>query len=286
MMFKSIAVVGATGMLGDPVARAFADAGFPVRIISRDAVKADLQFRGEGFEIVEADIFDKQSLKQAFTGVDGVHINLSGHSPESYLKNHVEGTRNILEAVDRSSIKLISMISSATSYPENAFRVDTKAKLEAEELIKSSGIPYVTYLPSWFYETLALLVNEGTVNTMCDSTKQLRWLSAEDYSRAVVQSYMDSNLHNKRLTLQGPEAYSISQAADIYAEFKGLKRFHMSESEAWAYAKDLGDEALLDAVDLLAYTEKVGEVPQFDTLSHDLECNTRLSDWLELNSSK
>ncbi|MDN3613303.1 SDR family oxidoreductase [Vibrio gallaecicus] len=282
-MLKTIAVIGATGMLGLPVAKAFAHAGYTVRIISRDSSKARELFQGSQFEFMEADLFDHDSLSVALEQVEAIHINLSGNSPETYRRNHIEGTKHILRAVDKSSIQLITMISTATAYPQNSFRIDTQAKLEAENLLKNSGIPYMTYLPSWFFETLHLLVDQETVTTMCNSTKPIHWLSADDYAKAVVQSYTLPSLYNKRLTLLGPEAITITEAADIYAQSKKLSRQHMIESDAWAYAKELGDDTLLDAVDLLLYTEKVGEKPDLVTLEHPLTSSTSLSEWLKVN---
>lgn len=282
-MFKTIAVIGATGMLGLPVAKALAHECYTVRIISRNSSKAQKLLQGPQFEFVEADLFDHESLARALEHVEAIHINLSGNSPETYRQNHIEGTKQILSAVDRSSIQLISMISTATAYEQNNFRIDTQAKLEAESLLKNSGIPYIAYLPSWFFETLNLLVDQETVTTMGRSTQPIRWIGAEDYAKAVVQSYKLPELYNKRLTLLGPEGLTITEAADLFAQTKNLARHHMSDSEAWAYAKELGDDTLLDAVDLLSYTEKVGEKPDPVTLDHPLISPTSLSDWLKAN---
>ncbi len=279
-MYKTIAVIGATGMLGLPVAKEFAQQGHNVRIISRDSSKARELFQGSLYEFVEADLFDEESLTTALKGVEAIHINLSGNSPETYLRNHVEGTKSILRAVDKSFIKLITMISTATAYEKNSLRVDTKAKLEAESLLKNSGIPYITYLPSWFFETLNLLVDQETVTTMCQSTQPLRWISAQDYAKSVAQSYKLPELYNKRLSLLGPESFTIAEAADLFAQTKKLGRYHMTDSEAWDYAKEVGDDTLLDAVDLLSYTEKVGEQPEPSTLDHPLTASLRLSEWL------
>ncbi|NVD06800.1 NAD-dependent epimerase/dehydratase family protein [Vibrio sp. JPW-9-11-11] len=282
-MFRTIAVIGATGMLGLPVAKKLAQDGHRVRIISRDSSKARDLFQGPQYEFFAADLFDEESLTAALKGVEAIHINLSGNSPETYYRNHVEGTKHILRAVDKSSVQLITMISTATAYEKNSFRADTKAKLEAENLLKNSGIPYITYLPSWFFETLNLLVDQETVTTMCQSTQPLRWISVQDYAKAVAQSYGMPELYNKRLTLLGPESFTITEAADLFAQAKKLGRYHMTESEAWDYAKEVADDTLLDSVDLLSYTEKVGEEPESSTLDHPLIASTRLSDWLTAN---
>ena len=73
---------------------------------------------------------------------------------------------------------------------------------------------------------------------------------------------------------------TITSAADQYAQAKGLTRLHLDATQAWAYAQDLSDDTMFDALDLLEYTEKVGEVIAPETLTHSLEHSTTLSQWL------
>lgn len=70
-----IAVLGARGRLGRTVAKAFLDAGYDVRAITRDG-KAVAELAGA--EAVAADALDRQSLIRATEGVD---IGFNGLSP-------------------------------------------------------------------------------------------------------------------------------------------------------------------------------------------------------------
>ncbi|WP_087023143.1 SDR family oxidoreductase [Thaumasiovibrio subtropicus] len=280
-MIKTVAVIGGTGMLGKPVSEAFARAGYRVVVVSRNASKAAAVFNPQlDITVREADMFHPAQLEQALHDADAIHINLSGNSPATYEKNHIQGTEAVLRAKPTHT-QLITMISTATAYPQNDFRVDTKAKLAAEQLLKESGTHYMTYLPSWFYETLELLVDTNTVTTMCDATQPLHWVSAESFANAVVDSYQQPSLFNRRLTLFGPEKMTINEAADKYAEHMGYQRFHMSNEEAISYAKDTQDDTLLDAVDLLLYTEKVGEHADPKTLDHPLVLGSHFENWLD-----
>ncbi|GHF85951.1 SDR family oxidoreductase [Thalassotalea marina] len=282
-MIHHVAVVGATGMLGQPVVKALLSAGYSVKVITRDVTKAKCLFNNVNVAFIQADIFDEESLKKALQGAEAIHINLSGNSPQSYIKNHVEGTQNILKCSDTRSTKLISMISTATAYPENNVRADTKAKLDAERLLKESPYPYISFMPSWFYETLNLLVDGDNVTTMCNATQKLHWLSADDFAQSVVQSYANLSLYNRRLTLIGPQKLTLIEAANQYAHTKGLNRVHLSNDEAKAYANEVNDDTLIDAVDLLEYTELVGENIAPETLAHPLKHTTTLSKWLATN---
>src|SRR6185437_13169245 len=70
---RPIAVVGATGLQGGATARALLGANAPVRALARridsDAARALTEL---GADLVAADLDDPESLRAAFTGVDGV----------------------------------------------------------------------------------------------------------------------------------------------------------------------------------------------------------------------
>ena len=70
---KRVLVIGATGMLGRPVALQLIAAGYDVTITSRNPEKV------AGFDApaVKADLFDIGSLRKAFAGQDEVYLNLS-----------------------------------------------------------------------------------------------------------------------------------------------------------------------------------------------------------------
>lgn len=59
---KKIAIIGSTGMLGQPVTKAFINAGFEVSLLVRNEDKAKTLF-GSNVRIVKGDIKDAASLK-------------------------------------------------------------------------------------------------------------------------------------------------------------------------------------------------------------------------------
>lgn len=75
-MQKIILVIGATGMLGEPVARRLKEENFQVRVMTRDINKARKRF-DKTFEIVAGDVTDTTSLEKALDGCFGVHISIS-----------------------------------------------------------------------------------------------------------------------------------------------------------------------------------------------------------------
>jgi short-subunit dehydrogenase len=67
--YKTVAVVGASGLLGKPLVKQLAKAGFELTLLSRDSTKLRDTFpdlRGVKFKEVEPD--DEEGLVQALTG--------------------------------------------------------------------------------------------------------------------------------------------------------------------------------------------------------------------------
>ena len=78
-------LVGATGMLGRPVARRLVKEGLRVRAMVRDRDRAKAVLPPE-CELAAGDVLDKASLTDAMADVDAVYINLAApRSPISTL---------------------------------------------------------------------------------------------------------------------------------------------------------------------------------------------------------
>ncbi len=115
-MGETILVVGATGMLGEPVARRLKDDGYRVRVLARDPGRAHARL-GEGFEIVRGDVAEPGSLGRAVEGCFGVHISLrGGPDPESFEAVEHRGTANVAKAAARAGVRRISYLSGAASF--------------------------------------------------------------------------------------------------------------------------------------------------------------------------
>ncbi len=75
-----ILVVGATGLIGAPVARRLLDDGHQVRLLVRDAGRARARL-GEGFEYVEGSVTGTEAVDRAVAGMNGVHVSLGVEDP-------------------------------------------------------------------------------------------------------------------------------------------------------------------------------------------------------------
>ena len=159
-----ILFIGATGMLGRPVAKELISAGFELTLLARDLNKMQQLFPEA--TIIKGDVFDKAGLEKAMNGMDAVYCNLSinQHSKEKELQPEREGIENIIAAAKKTGMMRLVYLSSLVHFYEGmngfswwAFRI----KHSAVQKIKNSGIPYTIFYPSTFMETFPYQMMAG-----------------------------------------------------------------------------------------------------------------------------
>ncbi len=253
-MDKRILVVGATGMLGEPVARHLKGDGFQVRILARDRNKASKVF-DESYEIVDGDVMDEGSLEKSLDGCFGVHINLSGEIEQV-------GVETVVSVAPRKGVERITYISGTSVFEENTWFPQTKRKFLAEKTIRESGIPYSIFCPTWFMESLPKYVREGRAFVFGKQPNLYHFVAADDYARMVSTSYRLDNAVNKRFFIHGPEGMLFHDALRQYC-----KEFHpeikkISTMPYWVaniIARIKGSKEMKFASEFMAFFEKVGE---------------------------
>lgn len=281
-MDKTILVIGATGMLGEPVARCLKEDGFRVRVMTRDTNKARKMF-DESFEIVIGDIMDKNSLEKQLDGCFGVHVNLSGELEQL-------GTENVSSVSSRKGLERITYISGTSVCEDNTWFPLVKQKSLAEKSIHESGVPYSIFCPTWFMETLPKCVRGNRAYMFGKHPDPYHWVAADDYARMVSTSYKSDKAVGKRLFIHGPEAIPFHEAlrrycAEIHSEVKKI-----STMPYWlvkVIATIRGSQEMKDAGEFMAYFEKVGEMGDPTEANHLLGApRIVLDEWLEQRKAK
>ena len=109
---KKIAMIGATGMLGIPVAIALMEAGFEVTALARNPASARRSLPA-AIAIVQADVRDEESLRQGLRGQDGVYLSLSVAPGQRQGDFHteVQGLEHILAAARETKIARVAYLS-------------------------------------------------------------------------------------------------------------------------------------------------------------------------------
>jgi len=248
-----ILVIGASGLLAKPVIRGFDKAGFQLRLFSRNVNQS--MFDRE-FEMVQGDVFNLKGLDKAIFGCDAIHISLS-------TSNEGLATKNIVDVAKQTGIKLISKVSGCTVAEENRWFPMIENKYQAEQSIISSGIPYMIFRPSWFFETLDLMIREGKAMMLGSQQNPSHWIAAKDLARMVVSAYINPDARNRIFFVFGQEKYLMKDLLEKYCKVRYPQIKKVSTIPIWM-AKFMavlkGNKGLKDAASLFGYFENVKEL--------------------------
>ena len=219
---QKILFIGASGMLGKPVALELLRAGFPVTLLARDVEKIQKLFPNT--TVVKGDVFDVASLEAAMTGQEIVYLNLSvaQASKKNEPQPEREGVNNIIEAARKAGIKRIVYLSSLIKNYEGmngfhwwAFQI----KQAAVNAIRKSGLNYSIFYPSTFMECLDKQMLQGTRIMLAGKSEAPMWfIAGKDYGVQVAWAMKKADNNNQEYVIQGLEPFTSDEASKIFIE--------------------------------------------------------------------
>ncbi|TPV54309.1 hypothetical protein FJ444_19180 [Aestuariibacter sp. GS-14] len=208
---NKICILGASGLIAQETIKAFALEGFSLRLFSRNIAASNYPMH----ETLRGDVFNDSDLAAAIDGCDAIHITLS------QLDEYSAVQRIVRTAKDNGNIKLISFVSGATVCYENSKLLPfIAAKYRSEQHLKQSDIPYLILRPTWFMESLSIMVQNGKANVMGKQPNKLRWLAAKDFGSLLAHAYKKPETYNQEFNIYGPEALTINEALSEYVKVK------------------------------------------------------------------
>jgi len=236
---RSIAVIGATGMLGAPVTKILKQENFSVTAVVRDMQKAQRKL-GAGFYLSKATLEDKNSLRTAFADVDYVYLSLSTTPGEknSEFKTEIDGLQNVIDAAISARVKRIGMLSSLVKNYDGFDWWMFDIKNQACRMLLDANIPATIFYPSNFFENLTQLQLKGNRILLAgDQTTKSWWISAGDYGRQVAESFRINSNHtgNREYSIQGPEPFSMEEAADEFIRHYSGKQLKTAKAPMWIF---------------------------------------------------
>jgi nucleoside-diphosphate-sugar epimerase len=145
-LHQRILVTGGSGYIGKEVWRQLITHGFDVTVLTRRPKESDV-----GMQAAEGEMADLASLERAAVGADAVvHLAAAKSDEHDSYKTNVEGTRNLVAACNKSGVRLIVYVSTASvKLPQLGRYGETKAA--AEKVLLASNIPTVILRPSIVY---------------------------------------------------------------------------------------------------------------------------------------
>jgi putative NADH-flavin reductase len=220
---KNIAIVGSTGMIGQPVTNEFIKAGYNVSVLVRNPGKAKRIF-GSKVNYVKGDLQDINSIKAFLHEQDFLYLNLSVESTsnEKDFQAEREGLKNILKATKTSKVKRVGYLSSLVHFyqGQNGFTWWVFGlKQNAVSLIKSSELTYSIFYPSTFMEGFVKGgYKQGNNIALAGTSKYKMFLiSGSDYGQQIIKAF-ELNNGNQEYVIQGQDGFTADEAAKIVIE--------------------------------------------------------------------
>jgi uncharacterized protein YbjT (DUF2867 family) len=254
-MPTQILVLGATGMLGQPVTHCLIEGGYRTRILVRNTEKARQMF-GDSVEIVRGSARNREDIRVALAGCDTLHLSLP---PDSELT----AMQHVTDLGKTEPLERITYISATTVRQENRWFKLVDEKMRTETILRQSGIANTIFCPTWAMETLHNFVRgDRAVMIISKQPPPLHFVAAADLGRMVVASYQDNRALGKRLFVHGPEAVTLPNAFERFVKacYTGKNIMRVKLWQAQLIAKLTRRVELVDATRLIAYFDKVGEL--------------------------
>lgn len=230
-------IAGGTGFIGKHLIDALSKGKYAARCLVRTEERAAV-CRKAGFEAAIGDITDRESLKGKLDNCDIV-AHLVGIIEEkgdmTFERVHVEGTRNLIEEAKGADIKHI-FYQSALGASINSWAKYYKTKAEAEDIVRTCGIPYTIFRPSLvigksdgFTEKLKELVRLGPFVPIPGSGNgKFQPIYVKDWVKCFMKVFSDESRvtsHESRIfEFGGPEHLTYNEIVLQLMEAMGVNK--------------------------------------------------------------
>ncbi len=216
---KNVALIGASGFVGNAILNELLNRGHRVTAIVRHASK--IKVSSPNLEVKEIDVEDVPAMIKVLKGKDAV---ISAYNPGWSNPNMYEDTLRvypkILDEVKASGVKRLQIVGGAGSlFVKPGLRlVDTgtlpeawlpgvksMAKFFLETLVNEKGLDWVFFSPAANLGNLTTGVRTGKFRLGKDDLivdeKGESFISVEDYAMAMVDELEQENHHQERFTI-------------------------------------------------------------------------------------
>lgn len=206
-----IAVFGATGAQGGPVARALLEAGRPVRAIGRTESKL-AELAAQGVQTVAIDLADPAAVARALDGVAAAFVHLPFLPVPEVVRAHATAVAEGLLGAD-VPMAVFTLSGPPSATPVSVASFDTKAL--AKRILSDSGARLLAFEPTGYLGNLAAFFSAPSVvyrdelRYPLPASHRQPWISVEDQAALAIAGLERPDLAGRWLRIgekfTGPE---------------------------------------------------------------------------------
>lgn len=224
-----ILVTGGTGHLGTQIVSGLQREGHQVRVLAR-------QPRGDsGVEWVSGDLANGKGVPEAVAGVDAI-VHAATNSPAarrgrfklrdfvgSPADVDVDGTKALLSAAEHVGVKHFTHVSIVGLHHMRRLPY-SRRKLEAEELVSNSGVPWSIVRATGFYWLLERMFANMTKQPILAMPAHacMAPVDSDEFAEFVVECV--ANGPGELSDFAGPQTLSMVELMQQYLSARGQQR--------------------------------------------------------------
>lgn len=224
---RTIAICGATGKQGGSVLESLQKSGkWKLIALSRDPNgNAASAIRERGIEVRKADLQDRTSLVDAFSGAYGVYGVTTMLSSKGKLDMDMEREQgvNIAEASVENRVDHL-VLSTIPSIGDHVLVPYIRSKLDIEEYVRGRGIPYTFLGPGSFMDEIGgeyLPVKKGVISGQAEDDVKIPYIACEDIGEFAKLAFEDpETFRGRKLNLIG-DFISGKELAEVLSRVSG-----------------------------------------------------------------
>jgi len=230
-----IVLIGASGFFGGYLLHALTAEQHQCVVLTRAAARRSNIGLLPGVDLVQADVYDVETLTGWFAGADAVIsmagiLNESGGGGKGFHRVHVELVEGIIEACRRAGISRLLHMSALNAGKGASYYL--KSKGQAEALLRSADdLDTSIFQPSvifgrhdQFFNRFAAMLHFTRVIPLACPKARLQPVFAGDVAAVLVASLEDPMTWGKSYELAGPQSYTLKELVEWTAKTMGLSR--------------------------------------------------------------
>ena len=228
-----VLVTGATGYIGGRLVIRLLDAGYTVRALVRDAARLEGRVWSDRIEIVQGDVFDTTSLKQAVADIDiAYYLVHSMAGNDNFQGRDIVAAQNFGKACSESAVQRIIYLGGLGD-PETDLSQHLRSRQQTGAALAEAGVPVTEF-------RAAVVVGAGSI-----SFEMIRYLTERvplmvcprwvfnriqpiairnvlDYLVAALET---PDSRGRVIEIGGADVQTYATMMLMYAHERGLKRW-------------------------------------------------------------
>jgi uncharacterized protein YbjT (DUF2867 family) len=217
-------ITGATGKTGSTTAKALLEAGKKVRVLARDAKKAE-GLAALGAEVLTVDLTDQAALGKAVAGAEGVYL-LS--PPDMAAKDFVAERKALTEkqvaTLAAAKVPHVVLLSSISAHlPDGNGPVRTLYTLEQQ--LRQAGVPSTFVRACYFAENWGAVLHpvkqDSVLPTFFRADQPIPTVSTPDIGATAARALLDGPRGFRAIELSGPTDPTSNEVGATFSKLLG-----------------------------------------------------------------